>query len=89
MEQNKIYQACRKEVLQKFFEEQGKNNEVEVCQLTAELYAQKFADWTNSVGVAKYPLTGEWVLIDDMSTIGTTAQLHSKFVEENKGGGDE
>ena len=82
--ENKIYNQCREEVHLAYL--QGEIEITQINQLTAELYAQKFADWIDSVGVAKYPLTGEWVLIDDMSTIGTTAQLHEKFVEEKKGG---
>ena len=61
-------------------------------QLTAELYAQKFADWTQPVKQNEtwYIRTGkEWEDSETFTHIGTTAQLHEKFVEENKGGGDE
>jgi hypothetical protein len=88
--ENKIYQECREEAYQII-----KNSMVhsleELNQLTAELYAQKFADWihlhdldTDSIFVNS---EGKWGTYHN--TIGTTAQLHSKFVEENKGGENE
>ena len=54
----------------------------ELAQLTAELYAQKFIEWGSKSNLTT--IHGAWCL--NYKEIGTTAQLHSKFVEENKGG---
>ena len=103
--ENKIYQQCReeaKEILRNKAKKANQKliifNEEELAQLTAELYAQKFADWIQPIDEKKnyYQISfdlNQWVKIHSdrgpRDKIGTTAQLHEKFVEENKGGGDE
>ena len=97
--ENKIYQACREDAYKLLVKENPNSirfNE-QLAQLTAELYAQKFADWIQPMDDSKpYYHVGEheqWVQsgigVHLHTPIGTTAQLHEKFVEENKGGGDE
>lgn len=103
MEQNKIYQACRedaKEILRNEARKANQKliifNEEQLNQLTAELYAQKFADWIQPMDIDKdfYSVSvsnQEWEWKKTIAEnfkhefIGTTAQLHEKFVEENKG----
>lgn len=102
--ENKIYQQCRKEAKCILAEKRDKEGALmfsreDLDQLTAELYAQKFADWIQPSGDKNYYNNavrgGEyfWIITYtdtyDTDKIGTTAQLHEKFVEENKGGGDE
>ena len=99
--ENKIYQACREEAKCILAEKRDKEGALmfsreDLDQLTAELYAQKFADWIQPSEYGKdYFMQGTdgWftstVNTTEITTIGTTAQLHEKFVEENKGGGDE
>ena len=102
--ENKIYQECREEAFRIICEKNKTMhpvivhvlNKEELKQLTAEIYAQKFADWIQPSEYGKdYFMQGTdgWftstVNTTKITTIGTTAQLHEKFVEENKGGGDE
>ena len=110
MKQNKIYQQCREEAkkiirdkyLLKFNTQYVGLYQDEINQLTAELYAQKFADWIqpndkyadyyineNMKGSRGWIKSNIITFKETMTFIGTTAQLHEKFVEENKGGGDE
>ena len=100
MKQNKLYQQCREEAkkiirdkyLLKFNTQYVGLYQDEINQLTAELYAQKFADWTQPVKQNEtwYIRIGKkWEESKTFTPIGTTAQLHEKFVEENKGGDDE
>ena len=95
--ENKIYQECREEAkkiirdkyLLKFNTQYVGLYQDEINQLTAELYAQKFADWTQPVKQNEtwYIRTGrKWEDSETLTFIGTTEQLHEKFVEENKGG---
>lgn len=102
--ENKIYQACREEA-ERIIREKNKDvhpvivhvlNTDRLNQLTAELYAQKFADWIQPMEYGKdyfMQNTDGWftshVNTAETTHIGTTTQLHSKFVEENKGGGYE
>ena len=101
MKQNKLYAQCREEAkkiirdkyLLKFNTQYVGLYQDEINQLTAELYAQKFADWMHEKAIngdyyRNRSEPCEWIE-DDFNIIGTTAQLHEKFVEENKGGGDE
>ena len=94
MTKNKIYNQCREEAEKIVYERSASTTShehmsIEIHQLTAELYAQKFADWiqNNHIENDCFSSEGVWIKFDDH--IGTTAQLHEKFVEENKGGGDE
>ena len=101
--ENKIYQACREEAkkiirdkyLLKFNTQYVGLYQDEINQLTAELYAQKFADWIQPKGDNNYYVSGKdgwhkaFAGIAELTHIGTTAQLHEKFVEENKGGENE
>lgn len=101
MEQNKIYNQCREEAFKIICEENKTMhpvivhvlNKEKLKQLTAELYAQKFADWIQPMDSSKdYILRSQlgWYAYHtrtvQVTNIGTTAQLHEKFVEENKGG---
>ena len=105
MKQNKLYAQCREEAkkiirdkyLLKFNTQYVGLYQDEINQLTAELYAQKFADWIQPKNFSNgyYEVnrfSKEWISYEkgkENTPIGTTAQLHEKFVEENKGGGDE
>jgi hypothetical protein len=93
MEQNKIYnqslEEAREQLRVKYNVPSVAKYESEINQLTAEIYAQKFADWIEQTMKVWNPYDKQWEAFASMEIIGTTAQLHSKFVEENKGGGDE
>jgi hypothetical protein len=91
--ENKIYNQCREEAKKIVYERSASTTShehmsIEIHQLTAELYAQKFADWIQPKNGSKnyyYVTNKKWVSLNN-TTIGTTSDLHEKFVEENKGG---
>ena len=94
MTENKIYQACREEAKKIVYERSASTTShehmsIEIHQLTAELYAQKFADWIEKTMKIWNPYDKRWEAFVNMDIIGTTAQLHDYFVEENKGGENE
>lgn len=80
--ENKLYAQCRKEALERYFEKQGTNNEIEVCKLTAEIYGMKLLDMTESKRVIFSPFINQWEQFETMQPIGTTQQLHDHFVRE-------
>jgi hypothetical protein len=88
--ENKIYNQCReeaKEILRdKYKTEYVGLYQDEINQLTAEIYAQKFIEWGSKSNLTT--IHGAWCL-NYKEIFSTTAQLHSKFVEENKGGENE
>jgi hypothetical protein len=83
MTENKLYAQCRKQALEQYFEKQGTNNEIEVCKLTAELYAMKLLDMLHP-NDKTIILKGNhiWFELVTLSAIGTTKQLHDMFVQE-------